>query len=189
MHVFFCALANSCQVYPSEYAYHEYSVMKNEGQGVSCVMYQSSQNSAPRGYIHCSGTQLKLADSDLGPEIYNKSHCYVWTGDARRQILFIFPIQHNLTAITLYYYSDSYRGLPGLKIFKVPEEFDIWDAPTAVHRFVEVTAIQPGEPASRSNLNIDFNFNTRKVLMHKFGNEMFPFAVSEVQFFTCIGKL
>ena len=90
-----------------------------------------------------------------------------------------------MNTITLHYYSDSVRGLPRLKFYVVPDDFDIWDALTTSYRFVEVTAVPPGgEPAGRRNVSISVNFNTKKVLMHKLRSD-FQLAVSEVEFFKC----
>ena len=90
-----------------------------------------------------------------------------------------------MATITLHYYSDSVRGLPRLRFYAVPDHFNIWDAVRTRYRYVEVAAVPPsGEPAGRRCVSIDVNFNTKKVLMYKFGSN-FQFAVSEVEFFTC----
>ena len=178
----------------SIYVYHQYSVTRSERVSVNCRNYPpSSATSAgihPENYIHCNGTQLKLADSDLGSEHYSSSDYYVWpSGSSSSQLLFIFPTRVNLTTITLHYYSDSVRGLPRLRFFTVPNDFDIWDAPTSNYRYVYTSAaVPPGrEPAGQRNISITFNFSTAKVLMYNFRSD-FYFAVSEVEFFTCVGK-
>ena len=90
-----------------------------------------------------------------------------------------------MTTITLHYYSDSDRGLPRLRFYAVPDDFDIWDAPTTSITNVDVAAVPPGgEPAGRKNFSINVNFNTKKLLMYKFSST-FQFAVSEVEFFNC----
>ena len=54
--------------------------------------------------IHCDGTQLNLADTNLGSEWpFNSSSYYQWSDG---QLLFIFPPVVSLTTITLHYYSD-----------------------------------------------------------------------------------
>ena len=81
-------------------------------------------------YMHCDGTRLRLTDSDTGSEQYSSSYYYEWrAGTEIRQLQFIFPTRVNLTTITLHYYSDSQRGLPRLRFYAAPDDFDVWDAP------------------------------------------------------------
>ena len=119
----------------------------------------------------------------------------MWSaGTNTRQLLFIFPTIVNLVAITLHYYhdSDSFQGqsysLPRLKFFAVPDDFDVWNAVTTRHRYVEVAAVPPGgESAGHRSVSINISFSTKKVLMYKFESS-FNFAMSEVEFFTCSGN-
>ena len=100
------------------------------------------------------------------------------------QLLFIFPITVTLNAITLHYYSDSIRGRPRLRLYAVPDDFDVWDTPTLGTPYRGVATLPPGgEPAKKIRINT--NFNTKKVLMYKYSSSL-QFAVSEVDFF--IGK-
>ena len=183
-------LATSCQVYPSEYAYRHDSVTRAEYGSVNCRRYPAGnlqESIHPEDYIHCDGTQLRLADSDIGQEQYNSSAYYVWPIGRDGQLLFILPTRVSLTTITLHYYSDSDLGFPRLRFYAVPDDFDIWDAPTTSNPRVDVAAVPPGgEPAGRRNVSITVNFNAKKVLMYKFSSS-FQLAVSEVEFFTSKG--
>ena len=185
------ALASSCQVYPSEYAYPHGSVNETESVGANCRRYPSDLQALPgvftEEYIHCDGTQLKLTDSNLGQKQYNSSDYYEWsTGPG--QLLFIFPTRVSLTTITRHYYSDSVRGLSRLRFYAVPDDFDVWDTPTTGTPSVDVAAVPPGgEPAGRRNVSIYINFSTKKVLMYKYSST-FRFAVSEMEFFKCESK-
>ena len=188
----FAALATFCQVYPSEYAYLNGSVDVQEEPSVNCRRYPHGLGQGillTENYLHCNGTQLKLADSDLGPERYTNSDYYVWpTGAVSNQLLFIFPTRVTLSSITLHYYSDSDRGLPRLRFFAVPDDFNIWEAPSASYSYVEVAAVPPGgDPAGRRRVNVKCYLNTLRVLMINSGSTV-HFAVSEVEFFTCAGK-
>ena len=88
-----------------------------------------------------------------------------------------------MTTITLHYYSDSDRSLPRLRFYAVADDFDIWDTPTTNIPRIDVASVPPdGEPAGCRSVSINFNFNTRKVLMYKYSSN-FQFAVSEVEFF------
>ena len=141
-------------------------------------------------YIHCNGTQLRLTDFNLGPEQYNNAFCYVWSGGTKsqNQLLFTFLTPVTISTITLHYYSARVRGLPRLRFYAVPDNFDIWNAILVNYRFIEVSAVPPyEEPADRRSVSIDVNFNTKKVLMYKFRSD-FQFALSEVEFFTCNSK-
>ena len=70
----------------------------------------------------------------------------------------------------------------------MPEDFDVWDAPSPSYRYTEVAAVSPGgEAASSRNVSIEFNFNTRKVLLFKFSSAL-AFAVSEAEFSICHSK-
>ena len=181
-----CAVSSSsCQLYPSEYAYHGYSVSRTEGDSANCRNYPNGPASQER-YIHCDGTQLKLADSNFGQEQYHPTDYYVWSSRTGEQLLFTFPTRVSLTTITLHLYSDSVQGLPRLIFYAVPDDFDIWDAPATSYPRVEVTSVPPGggESADHWSVHINVNFNTRKVLMYKY-NSNFQFALSEVEFFTC----
>ena len=190
--VYYSAAFNtSCQVYPSEYAYHN-SVNRAENASANCRNYPAGLHPGithSERYIHCNGTQLKLADSYLGSELFSPSDYYVWpAGTNLHQLLFTFPMRANLTTITLHYYSDSARGLPRLRFFAVPDDFNIWDAPSASYRLAEVATMPPdGESAGHRNVSIRISFATKKVLMFK-SHSTFSFAVSEVEFFTCLSK-
>ena len=185
------ALATSCQVYPSEYAYHPDSVTRAESGSANCRRYPAGNFQGipnTENYVHCDGTQLKLADSDLGSEQYSSSKYYIWSAGRDEQLLFIFSTRVSLTTITLHYYSDSDRGLPRLGFYAVPDDFDIWDTPTTSTPHVNIATVLPGrELAGRRNVSINSNFNTKKVLMYRFSSS-FTFAVSEVEFFTCEGE-
>ena len=188
---FFAALASAYQVvHPSEYAYKSNSVTRFEEGEANCRRYPRNSGDGGTQYAHCDGTQLKLSDSDLGSEQYSSSDYYVWnTVSSFGRLLFIFPTRVNLTTITLHYYSDSdyARGLPRLRFYAVPDDFDIWDALTGSHSHVEITAVPPdAEPAGLRNISVNVNFvNAMKILMYKFSSS-FIFSVSEVEFFTCI---
>ena len=93
-----------------------------------------------------------------------------------------------MTTITLHYYSDSVRGLPRLRFYAVPDDFDVWDAPTSGTPNVRVAAVPPGgEPAGRRSISISVNFNTKRVLMYKYSSS-YQLSVSEAEFFMCHGK-
>ena len=94
-----------------------------------------------------------------------------------------------MTIITLHYYSDSVQSLPRLRFFVVPNDFDIWDAPTASYSYVEVNAVPPsGEPAGQRNRSIHVNFKTNKLMLLKHASSH-QFAVSELKFSACKSKL
>ena len=145
-------------------------------------------------YTHCDGTQLRLTDSDLGSEQYSSSDYYVWNAGSRSQLLFIFSTRVNIISIILHYYSDNIRGLPRLRFYAVPDDFDVWDAPAVSYRFEDITRVPPGgEPAGPRSVSINFNYTTTKVLMYKsrsdfMGKSDFKLTVSEVEFFICNSK-
>ena len=183
-----------CNVYPSEYAYHEDSVNRAETASANCRNYPSGLTPQDIGifskdHIHCNGTQLRLTDSDLGKEQYSSSYYYEWSADTvPRQLLFIFPTRVNLTTITLHYYNDRQRGLPRLKFYAAPDDFDVWKTPPGNSRYADIAAVAPGaESAGRRNVSFNVNFSTSKTLMVKFSSN-FKLAVSEVEFVTCNGK-
>ena len=182
------ALAIPCQVYPSEYAYHHDSVNRAESGSGNCRRYPPGSLQVglhTEEYVHCDGTQLKLADSDVGLEQYSSSDYYVWSAGRDEQLLFILPTRVSLTTITLHYYRNSTRGLPRLRFYAVSDDFDVWDVPTTSTPRVEIAAVPPGgEPAGRRNVSINVNFSTKKVLMYKFSSS-FQFAASEVKFLKC----
>ena len=183
----------ACQVSPTEYAYHSSSVAKVERIRANCRNYPTNLHigaGMASQYIHCDGTQLRLSDSDLGPEQYDSNAHYVWPRGTRlSQLLFIFSTTVTMTTITPHYYSDSNHGLPRLRFYAVPDDFDIWNAPLASYRSAEVAEVAPGgESAGRRNVSINVNFNTKKVLMYMSSLSLFQFAVSEVEFFTCDSK-
>ena len=136
-------------------------------------------------YTNCNGTLLKLTDSDIGSEQYSSSDYYVWSSrTGGSELLFIFPTRVNITTITLHYYSDSVRGLPWLKFFAVPDDYDSCDGLSANYNNVNVDPVPPGgETAGRRNLSINFDLTTKKVVMYKYSSDT-EFAVSEEKFFT-----
>ena len=177
--------------YPSEYAYQRNSVFESERSSANCRPYASGLSVESgvytENYNHCDGSQLRLTDSDLGSEQFSSSDYYVWNSGSSSQLLFIFPTRVNLTTITLHYYSDNGKGLPRLRFFAVPDDFEIWDPLVASYSRVDTAAVSPGgEPAGPRNVSVSVNFTTKKILMYKFSNS-YIFAVSEVEFFTqCI---
>ncbi len=180
------ASSSSYQVYPSEYAYRDDYVNRTESLSANCRNYPSDygEDVFVRNYVHCDGIHLKLIDSNLGREQYQYTDYYVWIQGSGTQ-LFIFSTRVSLTTITLHYYSDSIQGLPRLRFYAVPDNFDIWDAPTTHTPHVDVAAVPSGkEPAGRRNISIIVNFNARKLLMYKFSST-FRFAVSEMEFVEC----
>ena len=103
-------------------------------------------------------------------------------GTSAHQLLFIFPTRVNLTTITLHYYSDNVRGLPRLRFFAVPDDFDVWDALSIGYGFQDITLVLlGGEPTGHRSVSINFKFNTTKVLMYKSRSD-FTFVASEVEF-------
>ena len=178
-------------MYLSEYAYRDDSVNRAESGSANCRRYPESGLQTgvfTDQYTHCDGMQRKLTDSDLGQEQYHHTDYYVWIAGKDAQLLFIFPTRVSLTTITLHYYSDSDQGLPRLRFYAVPDDFNVWDSPATTYPRVKVAAVpSDGEPAGRRNVSINFNFNTRKVLMCIYSST-FEFAISEVEFFTCSGK-
>ena len=181
------AFAISCEVYPSEYAYRDVTVTRTESASANCRRYPVMQGLRvgidPTKYIHCDGTQLKLTDANLGIEHFSTDSHYQWTTGDADQLLFIFPTRVSLTAITLHYYSDNERGLPRLRFYAVPNDFNVWDVPPTSTPHVDVDSVPPVRgSAGRRNVRINTNFNTNKVLMYKYRSSMF--AVSEIEFFT-----
>ena len=132
----------------------------------------------------CDGEQLKLSDSDRGSNTeYTATSYYLWSAGSAEQLLFIFSTKVSLTIITLHYYSDSVRGLPRLRFYAVPDDFDVWNTPTTGTPHVNVASVPPGgEPVGRRSVSISVNFNTQKVLMYKYSNS-FQLALSEVELF------
>ena len=174
-------------MHPSEYAYHDDSVTRAESGSANCRGYPAGN--FPGGlhaddYVHCDGTKLQLADSDLGQEQYSSSDYYVWPLGRDEQLLFILPTRVSLTTITLHYYSDSDLGFPRLTFYAVSDAFDVWDAPSTGTPHVDVDAVQGRELTGRRNVSINVNFSTKKVLMYKYSSS-YQFAVSEVDFFKC----
>ena len=77
------------------------------------------------------------------------------------------------------------RGLPRLRFYAVPDDFDVWAAPTGSYSYVDVAAVLPGEESAGSrNVSISFKLNVKKLLMYKARSD-YTFAMSEMGFFTC----
>ena len=185
---FYTAHATSCQVYPSEYAYSDDSVIRTESASANCRKYAGAlqEEVFTDKFIHCDGNELKLTDSNFGLEQYQSTDYYQWSAGSE-QLLFIFSTRVSLTTITLYYYSDGARRLHRLRFYAVPDDFDVWNAPTTSYPHVNVASVPPGgEPEGPRSVSIDVNFNTKKVLMTLYeDSSSFMLAVSEVEFFTC----
>ena len=185
---YYIVQATQCWGYPSEYAYLSDSVNRAESDRANCRKYPSSsqdQSIHPEHYIHCNGTQLRLTDSNLGQEQYHISEHYQWPAGDDGELLFIFPTRVFLTTITLHYYNDRLRGLPRLRFYAVPDDFNVWDAATISTPLADVAAVLPGgEPEGSRSISINFNFTTKKVLMYKYRSS-YQFALSETEFFNC----
>ncbi len=97
-------------MHPSEYAYLEGSVSIFEPPSANCWNYPPGNlqgGDHPEHYIHCNGTQLKLADSIFGQEENQTRDYYVWNTDRDGKLLFIFPTRVSLTTIALHYNTDN----------------------------------------------------------------------------------
>ena len=106
----------------------------------------------------------------------------MWSATRDSQLLFILPTRVSLTTITLHYYGDSVRGLPRLRFYAVPDDFNVWDAPITGTPRIAVAAVPPsGDPAGSKNVGLNVNFNAKKVLMYKYRSS-FQFAVGKVEF-------
>ena len=191
---FFVESASSCQVYPSEYAYQEGSVYQTEKTSANCRNYPRGHELVRKeDYIYCDGAPLRLTDSYIGSDQYTTTDYYVWLGNdtKNRQLLFIFPSRVNLTIIILHYFSTSGRGLPRLRFYAVPDDFDIWGAPTASNIHVDVAAVPPDKNSlgqENTTIVFDTSINTKKILMVKFASS-FTFVASEVEFYNSCGTL
>ena len=122
--------------------------------------------------------------------MYQTNDYYAWNASKNGKLLFIFQTKVSLTTITLHYHSDNFQGLPRLRFYAVPDDFNIWDALNTSYFRVYDTEVPPiVGPAGPRNVSFNVNFNTRRVLMYQFEyniSESFTvFAVSEVEFFTC----
>ena len=176
---------------PSEYSYFVHSVDGTERTSANCTHTLAADNTSIDDVISCDGAQLRLADSDLGSEPYSSSDYYVWSaGVTVRRMLFTLPERVNLTGITLHYYSDSTRGLSKLSFYAVPDDFKLEDGLRSIYSQAIVDARRPEsrEQDGPTNFTLNLDFNTKKVLMLKILSN-FQFALSEVEFFTCNGKI
>ena len=84
MHGYSTALATSCRVYPSQYAYRDDSISRTESPGANCMKYSDTRME----YVRCDvrPVQLKLSDSDRGSNTeYTATSYYEWSAgsDAR----------------------------------------------------------------------------------------------------------
>ena len=64
----------SCQVYPSEYAYHYNSVSRSENRNADCRRYPVDHDNVgvdEEQYTHCDGRPLQLADDNYGQDQYS----------------------------------------------------------------------------------------------------------------------
>ena len=176
---------------PSEYAYHDDSVTRTESPSANCRNYPAGTLSGgvhPEDYVLCDGTQLKLTDSNFGQGQYEPTDYYVWSSSGGEQLLFIFPTEVSLTTVTLHYYNNSVRGLPKLTFYAVPDDFDVWDAPTTSYPHVDVASVPAsGEPVGCRRISINVNFDVTKVLMFKYTSSL-DFTVNEVEFLTVCSK-
>ena len=183
---FTTAFGASCKTEPTEYSYKDSSVIRPVRS--NCMKYAStSDNVDAIQYIHCDGNKL-LTDSNIGPSQYDSSRTplYIWTSSNSQRLLFVFPTTTTLAMITLHYYSGYYQGnhragLPRMRFYAVPDDFDVWDAVIGSPFTIVVSAVSPEEerPAGRRSVNINFNFSTKKVLMVKLGSD-FHLAVGHV---------
>ena len=190
---FFTGLGITCnQVYPSEYAYQKYSVFRMEHSDANCRVYSEGEigpNLHLSDYVHCNGTQLRLTDSHFGSEMYNEADYYRWPANSgSNQLLLIFQTRVHLTNITLHYYSDSVRGLPRLRFFAIPDDFDVWDAPIMMYPYVDIAPVHLAEVPGSTNISVHTDFSSKKVLLYKYRSS-YLFSLSEVKFFTCNSKL
>lgn len=100
-----------------------------------------------------------------------------------RKLLFVFPTRVNLTSIKLFFYNDAERGLPRLRFYAVPDDFDVWDDAIAANGYKEISAIpnDVGSVGRTRTVQFFITFHTARLLMEKYASS-FKMALSEVQF-------
>ena len=142
----------------------------------------------PTQHIRCTHP-TRLTDSDTGPTTYTEdiaADVYV-SGNSAEQLLFIFPTSVSITAINLLYYSNTEdQGHPKLRLYAVPENFNVWDTVDSSYPSIFIDEALPGsEETGLRNVTREAGFQTTRVLLTKSESKNYNFVMSEVEFFTC----
>ena len=172
----------------SEYAFDDNSVTRTERASANCRTYPTGNllgGIHPENYIHCDATQLipTLNKSSTSP----LTVMYGILGVVNNCCSYS-PQESPWLPSHCTTYSDSVRGLPRLRFFAVPDDFNVWDAPRTSYPRVDIPSVpSSGEPAGHRSNGINVNFNTKKVMMFKYSSN-FNLAVNEVQIFNCSSK-
>ena len=170
-------------MFPQELAYKSDNFLHQDD--ASCIPYTSDAAPTtptvdPTQYVHCS-QPTTITDSNTGPPTY------VW-GEASGKLLLIFSNEISFENITIYYISDTTaQGRPKLRIYAVPDNFQVWDEPTTSYPSRVFDEIMPGgeeegvRKVPNSNDGI-VTFNTSRVLIEKLvETKTYNFSISEVE--------
>lgn len=158
----------------------------------NCTPYPPSITSDsemdPTQHIRCTHP-TRLTDSNTGPNTYTEdtaADVYI-SGNNPEQILFIFSTPVSITAINILYYSNTEdQGHPKIRIYAVPEDFNVWDTADSSCPSIFIDEAPPGsEETGLRNVTREAGFETTRVLLTKSESKNYNFVISEVEFFTC----
>ena len=167
-------------------------VIRNEVTGTendNCTPLASLGLSSADGaqYLECHHPTT-ITDSNKNHSNFTQETngtVYIWSSDPD-QVLFIFSSQKLINSITLHYYSnEDNQGLPKLRFFAVPEDFEVTNRTRSTYPTRVLDAVFPGdEGTGLRNKTRDVPFNTTKILMTKGFTKNYQFYLSEIEFFT-----
>ncbi len=143
-------------------------------------------------YVSCEGP-TRITDSENSILAFtHETHdsVYIW-GSEEDRVLFTFSTEKSFNSLAIHYFSNSdNQGLPKLKFYAVPDDFEVQDALKNEYLMAIIDEVRPGrENEGLCNKSKAVNFQSSKILMTKGYTKTYQFYVSEVEFFTNdIGK-
>ncbi len=143
-------------------------------------------------YVSCEGlTRITNADKSL-PSFTQDSlnSVYIWPSQEDK-VLFTFSEQKQIDSLAIHYYSNfDNQGLPKLRFYAVPEDFEVQDEVKSSYPMSIIDEVRPRrEQEGLRNKSRTVAFQTSKILMTKSDTKNYQFYLSEVEFFTNdIGK-
>ena len=193
-----CLCADYRKVTIANYAYHNSKVNISEYPASQCVRYDN-HDPLLQLYSVCTGSPLRLTDSQLGPDHYSSTHSndyYIFKGNTNainvyQNFLFTLSEPTRLAKIRLHYYSDIHQGkiLPMIYFYATRHNQQVYDTLDAYYERLGVVGSPFSETINgHSNVTISVSSSSlaySKVLMHIsfIPNEKF-FYLSEVEFFS-----
>ena len=182
-----------------EYAYLTSSLSGVDHPGANCRQYCGINNITSHpptaSYTHCSGSPLKLSDSQVGSSNnYTADQSLYHCSGGALKILFVFSERVQLSHIRLHIYNNwdkpingSYKSLAPTVFSLMNDEYEVWEPEyPGVHIYGPHSIVDDHIIGPRNiTVSASRGIKTRKVALTTSQHSSYQFCISEIEFYTC----